>query len=183
MSGKTKKPMLSEAQVEQGLREVAALAKASKTEILLVGGVAMHLYGSDRLTGDLDFAASQQVKGLPPAGVLSFGGYQSKSPSGIPVDLIIRDDDYKGLYESALKSPASFEDCPVKVVDPEHLVAMKMVARRPKDEVDLATLLGLGVVNHARATRLVKKLLGTYAADDLRSHIEYAEFLKSRQKD
>ena len=69
---------------------------------------------------------------------------------------------------------------PAPVVSPEYLLAMKMVARRPKDLFDLAALLDLRVVDEAKALRIVRRLLGAYAAQDLRSHIEEANWRRQR---
>ena len=146
-----KKKMLSTAEIEQGIDEVAVLAKAEGVSVILVGGVAMHHYGSDRFTADLDFASAGPLSSLPVESLLVFGGYQSHTPSGVPVDWIVRSDDYKNVFEEALAHPMHAEELAVPVVAPEYLVAMKMVARRRKDEVDLEMLLELGVVDEAKA--------------------------------
>lgn len=172
--------MLSIEQIDAGVVEVATLSKLRGIPVLLVGGVAMQHYGSDRFTADLDFAASEEMPGLPREEPLSFGGYQSHTPSGVPVDWILRDDDYRVVFEEALHHPRRVPDLAVPIVSPEYLVAMKLVARRRKDELDLETLLGLGVVDTEKALRLVKRLLGAYAADDLKAHVELAAWNRSR---
>jgi hypothetical protein len=98
------------------------------------------------------------------------------------VDWIVRSDDYQELYEEALRNPRWIEGVPVPVVAPEYLLAMKMVARRRKDELDVETLLELGVVDTEKALKLVKRLLGAYAADDLRAHLQMAEWNRLRAK-
>lgn len=124
--------MLSSVEIDRALAEVAVLAKLSDVKIVLVGGVALYQYGSDRLTSDLDFAASGPIESLPNEKSLSFGGYQSHTPSGVAVDLILRADDYAEVYEEALEYPRKIEGVPVPVASPEHLVLMKMIARRKR---------------------------------------------------
>jgi len=176
-----KKIMLSIEQIEHGLREVAGLTEQHGVRALLVGGVAMQHYGSDRFTADLDFAADGPLPGLPSERPLTFGGYQSHTPGGVPVDWIVRSDDYQTVFAEALKHPTAAEGIPMPVVAPEYLIIMKMVARRRKDEVDLETLLELGVVDTEKALAIARRLLGPYAADDLKRHIELAEWNRSRQ--
>ncbi len=65
----------------------------------------------------------------------------------MPVEVILRNDAFARVYREALKHPLHFPDLPLGVVSPEFLTLMKMVARRTKDDSDLETLLGLGIVD------------------------------------
>ncbi len=163
----SKRKMLSVDQIDAAISEVGNLARQSGVRVMLVGGVAMHHYGSDRFTADIGFVSDGPVPELAMETPLSFGGYQSHTPSGVPVDLIMRDDDFKAIFEEALLYPRRIEGVDVPVVSPEYLVLMKMVARRPKDELDLEALLGLGVVDVDKARKMVRRLLGAYAVADL----------------
>ena len=174
------KKMLSPAQIEAGLEEIGQLAQRSQVSVVLVGGVAMQAYGSDRFTVDIDVAASGVIAELPPETPLSFGGYQSHTPSGVPVDVIVRNDPFARVFREAIRHPRRFSELPLGVVSPEYLVLMKMVARRRKDELDLEVLLGLGVVDRDKALKLATRILGAYAADDLRSHIQTADWNRER---
>ena len=176
-----KKQMLSSAEIAAALTEMAALANGSGTKILLVGGVALYQYGSDRLTSDLDFAVSGPIDALPNESPLSFGGYQSHTPSGVAVDLIMRDDDYAEVFAEALEYPRKIEGVPVPVASPEYLVLMKMVARRKKDALDLDMLLESGNVDVAKARRLIKRLLGAFAVDDFDTTLQMAEWQRSKK--
>ncbi len=176
----SRRRMLSIEQIDNGVAEVAAAAAAEGVPLVLIGGVAMHHYGSDRFTADLDFAAPRALAALPPENTLSFGGYQAQTRGGVPVNLIIRDDEFNEVVEEALEVPRRIEGVPAPVVSPEYLLAMKMVARRPKDLVDLAALLDLRVVDEAKTLRIVRRLLGAYAAQDLRSHLEEANRRRDR---
>ena len=168
--------MLSVEQIDQAVTEIAAAAQREGVPLLLIGGVAMSHYGSDRFTADVDFASDRALKALPVERPLSFGGYQGHTSRGVPVEWVIRTDDYEAVFSEAIRHPRNLERVEAPVVSPEYLVAMKMVARRPKDLLDVAALLGFGVVDTEKALRITKRLLGAYAADDLRSHIEEAEW-------
>lgn len=176
----SKRKMLSVEQIDLAVGEVGELAQQAGVRVLLVGGVAMHHYGSDRFTADVDFAADGPVPELAAETPLSFGGYQSHTPGGVPVDLILRDDDFKAIFEEALLHPRRIEGVAVPVVSPEYLVLMKMVARRPKDELDLEALLGLGVVDVDKARGMVRRLLGAYAVGDLDAVVQMAEWRRGK---
>lgn len=177
-----KKKMLSPSQIDEGVSEVAEIARSSGARILLVGGVAMYQYGSDRFTADLDFASDRPIGDLPQESPLTFGGYQTHTPGGVPLDVIIRDDDYAAVFSEALDYARRFEGVPVPVVSAEYLAVMKMVARRPKDAIDLEWLLSSGAVDIDKARRMVKRLLGSYAVDDFNATADIAEWRKTRAK-
>jgi hypothetical protein len=69
-----KKKMLSLEQVEKNLIEIQGLSTQEQISCLLVGGVALQYYGSDRFTADIDFVAPEALLGLTPETSLSFGG-------------------------------------------------------------------------------------------------------------
>src|SRR5437762_2511114 len=62
-SGK-KTRFLDAHEIERGIQEVAQLAAAQGVRVALIGGAALQLLGSDRLTKDIDFAADRQLDGL-----------------------------------------------------------------------------------------------------------------------
>ena len=167
--------------MEEAILEVAEMARHEQTRVVLIGGAAMAFYGSDRLTIDVDFASLAHLSELTIVRPLSFGGYAGRSRSGHPVDIIIRCDEYAPLYAEAIDR-AVYAGLPVPVVDPDHLAALKMAAGREKDELDLKTLIRLGVLNHHKTRRIVKTHLGEYAARTLDSLCEEVAWLKSREK-
>ena len=160
---KNRKRLLSSAELEAGAREVVAAACKEGVVVAILGGYAMSLYGSDRLTVDLDIAASGPVKAFPPAGQLAFGGYSSPLSQGYPVDIILREDDYRELYEEALASAGCVEGLPVVRVP--YLMAIKMASARPKDVLDLRWLMATydesEILDAAR--QIIRKHLGLYA--------------------
>jgi hypothetical protein len=161
--------------------EVGAIAKAEGQSVALIGGLAMQVYGSDRLTGDLDVVAYERLTALPYGPPLSFGGEQTQAPNGVPLDIVLRDDIYKPLYDEALERARRVKGLPIPVVLPEYLAAMKMAANRGKDRVDLEFLLSVpGLLDPKRTLRVVRAHLGAYAGDELHSLLQEAVWKASR---
>lgn len=158
-----RKRMLSQAEIDEGLEEIARACK--KQSVLLVGGIALHFYGSDRLTGDIDVVSDADLPGFVVGKSLAFGGYSTQTSTGIPVDVIQRKDDYAMVYAEALFRGRTLAGSPLPVVSLEYAVVMKMAAGRAKDQADLDTILQMSV-DRAAARRLVKRLLGAYATRD-----------------
>ncbi len=183
MSGSGKggrRRMLDQADIELAILEVAALAAQHGVHVALAGGVALQHYGSDRFTADLDVLASAAVPGLPRQESLSFGGYSSTTPSGVAVDLIQRDDELKRVYAEALEFARRPAGMAMPVISPEYAFVMKMMAGRPKDNADLETLLDLGVLDLDKLRRLVKRLLGLFAAKELENLVRQWEWRRGR---
>lgn len=159
--------LLSPDQLYAGVAEVASLAAAEGVKVVLVGGLAMQMYGSDRLTGDIDFASNGFVSLMPGRRLFTFGGVQTVTPGGIPVDFIVRDDDYRDLYEEAVLASPVVCSLGVRVVPAEYLAAMKMAAGRDKDMLDLKFLLAQdGLLDLADTRTIIRRHLGPYAAQE-----------------
>ena len=137
----------------------------------------MQVWGSDRLTGDLDVVASDPLgyRGEP----LTFGGVRF-SVEGVSTDVIVRSDEYQDLYEEALDKAVDVDGVPMLVVAPEYLVAMKMVAGRAKDEGDVRYLVTRFNFDQARADDVVRRHLGKFAVRELRSLVDEAKWRASR---
>ena len=175
-----RKRFLDPAAIEDAIAEVAELARESGVEVALIGGVAMELLGSDRMTSDVDFACSGLLEHVQIRGSLSFGGVAVLTSRGHPVDLVVRNDAYAGLYEEALESAVLEPGLPVKVVLPRYLAAMKMAAGRDKDESDLKTLIRLGVVTFDDMVDVVRRHLGEYAVRELRGVFDEFAWLTAK---
>ena len=165
-------------------RELAEKAAASGVRSVLVGGFAMQHYCPERLTANLDFAASGPLPHLPHLGELPCGGHHSVGPGGVPVKWILRKDDYQALFEEAVARPAegsgAFAGLPV--VGPEYLAAMKLVARRLSDQADLELLVLSGRVEVPLARSIIKGVLGAYAADAWDRAVALARWRAEREK-
>lgn len=181
-SNKMPKRFLSSEELERGAREVVALARGERISVALLGGYAMALYGSDRLTADLDFAASAPLSGFRPEKALGFGGYSSRLPNGTPVDIILRDDEYRGLYEEAIERAECIEGLPV--VSVPYLMAMKMASGRGKDEVDLRWLMATydepEILDEAR--KVIRRHLGIYALKEFDAELSLARWEREREQ-
>jgi len=164
-----KKKFLSPDELEEAANQIATIAKISGIRAVLIGGYAMQLYGSDRLTGDVDFATERLLPGLPHVKPLTFGGEQTEAPNGAPVDIVVRDDDYTSLYEAAIVDPLPHDPNDLLlIVRPEYLAAMKLAAGRKRDFDDLDTLITSdeSSLDKEIARRIIKKHMGAYAAKE-----------------
>ncbi|MBI2571376.1 MAG: hypothetical protein HYV63_30585 [Candidatus Schekmanbacteria bacterium] len=181
MTGRSKR-FLDPAQLHAAVAEVGAIAAREGVRVALIGGLALQYFGSDRLTGDVDFAAEAMLEGLPRGTPLSFGGVQTTAPSGVPAALIVRDDDYEELYNEAIAGAVHVQELPVPLVRPEYLAAMKMAAARDRDTLDLEFLLRAGVVDVSRARQIIYRHLGPYAARELDRIVDEVEWKRSRER-
>jgi hypothetical protein len=178
VTGRSKRLLAPEVLAE-GADEVAELAQDSDVSVALIGGYALQLHGSPRLTGDVDVVASGPVRGLRPRKQLSFGGYQSEAPNGVPVDVVLRNDDYDDLYDEALDRSQRMRGAPMRVVTKEYLAAMKMVAGRGRDDADLEWLI-LSGLNVRRTRGVIRKYLGVYAEQEFEQLVEETKWKASR---
>lgn len=152
----------------------------------LIGGFAMQFYGSLRLTQDVDFAAladPSMPTSWPDTGRrLTFGGRRVVSPYGVFVDILVRSDAYRDLYQEAVQMAIESEEG-LLIVRPEYLAAIKLAARRPKDEDDLIYLLSVpDLVNIREARNIIGKHLGgKFAEDEFSSFVEEAKWRRKRE--
>jgi hypothetical protein len=173
---------LDPARTENAIDQVAALAMREGTRIALAGGCAMQLHGSDRFTQDVDVLAERALDGMDSIGPLSFGGIRSKAKNGVPVDVIVRDDQYQELYTCALDAAARIPGSRIPVVTLPYLAAMKLAAGRDKDQSDLEFILCDSGEPRARVRSVVREHLGLYAADEIDSIFEVAKWKRRRDR-
>lgn len=135
-------PMIDTATGLAALERVVGVAARQGVAYALIGGIAMHLYGSPRLTKDVDVIAAA-VLPLTAEKRLGFGGERYHVKLGkrvVPVDWIVRDDTARKFYESALQEayqlPSGWP-----IVTPEWLIILKYIAGRFKDQQDAVYLL------------------------------------------
>ncbi len=135
-------PMISTDTGLEAAQEAGRLADREAIEWAVAGGLAMHLYGSPRLTKDVDIIASGHLS-LTPEHRLTFGGSSYKLQVGryeVQVDWIVRNDGYEKYYRSALKEAIKLPNG-IRIVTPEWLVILKLNAGRQKDLDDTVFLL------------------------------------------
>jgi hypothetical protein len=124
-------------------QEIGRIAARERVEWALAGGVAMYLYGSPRLTKDVDIVASAHLS-LQPEAQLSFGGSHYTVEVGkykVTVDWIVRSDGYAKYYRKALTEAVQLPSG-MKIIAPEWLVILKILAGRQRDYDDAMFLLG-----------------------------------------
>ena len=135
-------PMIDTETGIKALKKLAEIAQKENIDWALAGGIAMHLYGSPRMTKDVD-TISAGFLSLEGKHRLSFGGISYEVKVGkklVTVDWIVRSDDYAEYYRQALKDAVILPNG-LKVLTPEWLVILKSIAGRAKDRDDAVYLL------------------------------------------
>lgn len=135
-------PMISSDTGLEAAQKLGQLAAQEEIEWALAGGMAMYVYGSPRLTKDVDIIASKDLS-LTPQHRLGFGGSSYTLQVGkysVQVDWIVRNDGYQKYYRAALKDAVKMPNG-LRVVTPEWLVILKLNAGRQKDFDDIVFLL------------------------------------------
>jgi len=126
----------------EAAQQMGRLAAREEIEWALAGGLAMHLYGSPRLTKDVDIIASKDLS-LTPQHRLNFGGSSYTLQVGkytVQIVWIVRSDGYQKYYRAALKDAIELSNG-LRLVKPEWLVILKLNAGRQKDLDDIVFLL------------------------------------------
>ena len=128
----------------QAVEIIFRLAEENGVNWALVGGLAMNLYGSDRLTKDIDVIADKllPIEQSQIVGKLKQGGERFNAETDknvVSVDWIIRNDVFKSMFNQALKEAVRINDVPI--LTPEWLVILKFIAGRFKDQEDAVFLL------------------------------------------
>jgi len=167
--------------LEREAAQVTNIARSKGVNVAVVGGLAMQVYGSSRLTGDLDMIADAPIN-LPIMRELSFGGYETVSPGGIELDWIIRNDFYQLLYLEALKESEEIMNGAYRVVPLHYLAAMKMAAKRLKDKADLDEMFSFPEFDEQKTREIINKFLGPYALEDFESMLFLFKWNRSRDK-
>ena len=156
-------PTLDEDSAKEAIAAVGNLADQNGIAWALAGGLAMILYGSDRLTKDVDIIASQLLPAkFRIAGRLRQGGerYEIDTAKRVTnVDWITRSDDFKIMFHEALAESTRIGGVPV--LTPEWLVILKFIAGRFKDQEDAVFLLSRpGLVNRISVKEKIIKHVG-----------------------
>lgn len=126
----------------EAAQQAGQLAAQEEIAWAVAGGLAMHLYGSPRLTKDVDIIASNHLS-LTPDHPLSFGGSSytlQVSRYAVQLDWIVRNDGYQKYYRAALQEAIELSNG-LRLVTPEWLIILKLNAGRQKDLDDIVFLL------------------------------------------
>jgi hypothetical protein len=152
-------PMIDTETGISAVKELAKIAEREGVEWALAGGIAMHLYGSPRLTKDVDVISIKRLS-LESVRPIGFGGESYEVAVGkkkIQVDWIVREDSYRQYYVQALKDAAGLKNS-LKIITPEWLAILKFIAGREKDTDDIVFLLRKnGYVNRETIKRNIIK--------------------------
>jgi Nucleotidyltransferase of unknown function (DUF6036) len=133
--------LLDDESATEAIKTVAKIAEANDVNWALVGGLAMAVYGSDRNTKDIDIIADKLLP-LENKGLLRQGGERyliKTNKKEVAVDWIIRNDEFKKLFQIALNEAVKINDVPI--LSQEWLVILKFIAGRFKDQEDAVYLL------------------------------------------
>jgi len=182
MSQYKRKKFYSTEMLEEAVEQIADIAADDGILVALIGGFAMQLYGSDRMTGDIDVIADDAFESLPRGTPLAIGGEQTTAPNGVPVDIVERtDEEARALYDDALGHAIEIEGIAMRVVLPEYLAVLKIEAGRRKDELDLHFLIADEVIDLEKTARIIQKHLGRYAVREFWQTVEIANLERKRQ--
>ena len=151
----------------QAIDIVRKMAIENDIDWAVCGGIAMAIYGSPRLTKDVDIIASKRLplKKDRIIGHLKQGGEHfivETATREVPIDWILRNDDFKAFYHEALKDAVMIDKIPI--LTPEWLVILKFIAGRFKDQEDAVYLLReKDLVNRDKIRELITKIFGANA--------------------
>ncbi|MCC6125021.1 MAG: nucleotidyltransferase [Pirellulales bacterium] len=150
--------------LDRTLREMVALIERLQMPYVLMGGLAVRVYGIPRPTYDIDFTLAiprsslnvfyrdlqalgytvpepyltgwvDCVAGMPVVKIRFFGG-----ENGIDVDFFLAESDYQHQVLTRRRRE-KIDDLDVWVVGPEDLILLKLISRRPRDMADIGDIL------------------------------------------
>jgi hypothetical protein len=158
------------------------MLKKAKARFALVGGMALAHYlppSLQRFTKDVDLAVRyENRRGL--AAIVAESGYRARRLSiggisvreaGIAFDLVDRHPELDALFEAAIKAAyrsgphLRVENCTVRVVPKNYLIALKLATGEEKDQRDVQALLfTVKRQGYHRLRSLIRRLLGPAGA-------------------
>lgn len=179
--------LLSPKEIDQTVGDlIEAASLQSSMKFAIAGDVALQAFGYPMPTDDVDALADRTFGDQPYFEFympLSFGGkvYVSRQ-NEVKLDIIVRDDAYKPLYEEALEHRIEYGGVPI--LSPEYMGVVKFSAKRPKDLTALAWLLGVpGLVDSEKAGAIVHRTLGgQHALDVWNEYVRRIRLYWSRHK-
>jgi predicted nucleotidyltransferase len=166
---------------------IAKEAQEQGVRVALCGGLAMQHYGSDRLTKDVDVFVARPLM-LTDTSPLAFDGERCGetycAAGGVDIDMLQVDaiDSYEKLYTEALDHAVQVVGLPLKIVRPEYMVAIKMIAQRDKDNLDLDYLLMRVPLDIPKVRDILKRTLGSHMRKAFDNLWLEAEWKKERMR-
>ncbi len=151
----------------QAIDIVRKMADENDIDWAVCSGIAMAIYGSPRLTKDIDIIASKRLplEKERIIGQLKQGGEHfivETDKRQVPIDWILRNDDFRAFYRAALEDAVMIDNIPI--LTPEWLVILKFIAGRFKDQEDAVYLLReKDLVDRRKIRELVIKVFGENA--------------------
>lgn len=183
-SNSSKETIPTDIGIKAGLL-LAEIAEKEAIDWAFAGGIAMHIYGFDRATTDVDIVSNQALN-IDSTETLSFGGESYRVEVGeksVTVDWIVRNDEFSKFYFPALEKAVKIESG-IRIIAPDWLVILKHLAGRPKDQLDLIWLLQQdALVDREKVIENIKSVLGEFAIyllNDIQSEFDYADVVKMR---
>jgi hypothetical protein len=168
MSNPKERRFLTRQEIDDGISAFLLTASSNPDlRFALVGGVALQAFGYPKGTKDVDFIITDLPTELYPlerGGPLDIGGASYFVNKTIEIDLIVRRDSYKALYEEALGQAVDQAGLPIITL--EYLAAVKFLASRQKDLDAVRWILSEpGRVNSVWIGMLLERHLGQYAGE------------------
>lgn len=153
--------LLDDESARRAIEIVGDTANRNGIEWALAGGLALILYGSNRLTREVDIVASRTLP-MPSQGLLKQGGVRYIVPTAkkeVAVDWIIRNDEALPFYRAALNEAVIIDGIPV--LKPEWLFILKFIAGAVKNQEDYKFLLGCpNLVDRLKVKKLILQVGG-----------------------
>jgi hypothetical protein len=124
---------------------------------VLIGGLAAGAYGEPRATRDVDFLVGDEAFDV--AGpVISFRAGIPMSAYGIATDSVPVPESYRRIGEEALAGAMPSDEPGIEIAPPAHLAALKLVAGRAKDLLDVQNMLRSGATTERALGDLIRRL-------------------------
>jgi hypothetical protein len=144
----------------QPLLDAVSLFEELAIGYALIGGIAAMYYGRARFTEDVDFVAvpgHMEILAAHPAEMEKHHfdptcTYKLYHQSGVQVDLW-KDEHADGIIQRS--NPVELAGRLVRVIEPHDLIAMKLRARRLKDDYDISQIAQTTVIDPERLKALV----------------------------
>jgi hypothetical protein len=172
-------------QINESIALIKKMAAEQGFNAVLIGGVALQVYGSPKFTKDIDFALDQPLEDpgtLRKTKPISFGGAKYTAPNGASIDLIVRNDEYAKLYKDAITSSIQTPDG-IVIVTPEHLAAMKLAAGREHDILALKWMIRQAdLLDTKKARAVIYRFMGRYAQDRFDDIVDQAMIEREMKK-